>query len=123
VRHTADDNFAAGARPAWGPVLHWDAATDRVLVFYSVSRECSRPTTPKTWEPGGDVRAGPSTPFPFHLNCIVWSLKQLSSYTLSTPRRCCQMSRHGNNARLYCKSKGSNTVCKVIHRMLGDPPV
>ena len=43
VRHAADDNFAAGARPAWGPVLHWDAPTDRVLVFYSVSRECSRP--------------------------------------------------------------------------------
>ena len=25
-------------------------------MFYSLSRECARPTTPKTWEPGGDVR-------------------------------------------------------------------
>lgn len=56
VRHPSDDNYRAGDRPAWGPVLHYDRRTDRVFVFYSLSRECARPTSPKTWEPGGDVR-------------------------------------------------------------------
>jgi hypothetical protein len=41
---------------AWGPVIHYDHKTGRVFVFYSLSRECGRPTTPKMWEPGGDVR-------------------------------------------------------------------
>lgn len=56
VRHVSDDNYRAGDRPAWGPVVHYDDETGKVFVFYSLSRECSRPTTPQTWEPGGDVR-------------------------------------------------------------------
>jgi hypothetical protein len=56
VRHVMDDNYRAGERPAWGPVLHYDKRSNNVFLFYSLSRECNRPTEPKTWEPGGDVR-------------------------------------------------------------------
>ncbi|KAK3239698.1 hypothetical protein CYMTET_50393 [Cymbomonas tetramitiformis] len=39
----------------WSPVLHCDKA-GTLWLFYAESTECIRPSTPPTWEPGGDIK-------------------------------------------------------------------
>lgn len=43
--------------PVWAPVLHFDAPTGILWMFYAESTRCVRNTVPPTWEPGGDLKA------------------------------------------------------------------
>jgi hypothetical protein len=60
--HTAGLGGGAGVgkpgleHAVWSPVLHCDRTTGRMHLFYTESTACWRPTSPPTWEPGGDVR-------------------------------------------------------------------
>eukprot|EP00959_Pyramimonas_sp_CCMP1952_P451084 9444071-Pyramimonas_sp.AAC.2 len=52
ARHTREERLPF-TRAVWSPVVHSDDSTGRVMVFYSESTSCWRPTQPPTWEPGG----------------------------------------------------------------------
>ena len=43
--------------PVWAPVLHFDANTGKLWLFFAESTKCVRNTVPPTWEPGGDLKA------------------------------------------------------------------
>ena len=45
------------AGPVWAPVLHFDASTGKLWLFYAESNKCVKNTNPPTWEPGGDLKA------------------------------------------------------------------